>query len=781
MANTKNKKILSFLLAAAMTLTLTGCGNDAVGTGGSGTDGSAGAQEQGSDNAAADRDIAMGRYVEEEVDLLGQLMEASSMCMLDDGSIVIMDGFSGIYVSRDQGSTWNIENPDWFTAMQEEQMYITTMAMAPDGTAAVVYISDTSGETFAPIMKLVLPDGTAVPVEMDLTEEDRYVEQVAINEEGRIFARTFDSIFEVQRDGSSERILTPDIYVSWIWVKGSLLFMDNEIETVDSPVIYDVDAGEYIEDEVLVEFTSDNYADRLYNGTIYCTMYLLPGEDDTIYVAGSKGIHRHAIGGNMMEQIVDGNLSLLSNPSYNFVSMLALPEGAFLALFDNHKVVKFTYDPDVPSVPENMVTIYSLRDNEDIRQAISAFQIGNPDTFVSYEIGMGDGDSVTREDAIKKLNTEIMAGTGPDLIVLDDMPLNSYVSKGILLDLTDYLAEYSAKEPLFDNVIDALKYGGTAYVVPGTITVPLLAAEESYTKNMTDLSGVSAVVEKLREEYPGENIIGICDEGGVMKRFAGTSEPNWVDADGVLDRDSIGDYLEQCKRIYDAQMDGLDAGVVKKIEERTQNKASYGGYQADQIDWDLQDNVMDYVGGDGHLLSGWTTSYYSYEELLSINYVEDFEDTVVVPMQGQCSNVFKPQTILGINATSERIDLAKRFMDTFLSADVQGKYSGFPVNRGGYDMQFMPEEYHLGSNNEYLYVAVSAADGTMREFIIYWPTDEQIAAFKEQLAAVDTAYIPDTVLETAVFNDGANYMNGRWTLEETLDEIERTVAIYMAE
>lgn len=778
---TKNKKIVSFLLAAAMILTLTGCGNDTLGSDGSGTDDRAGAQEQGGDIAAADRNIAMGRYVEEEIDLSGQLTEASSMCMLDDGSIVIMDGFSGIYVSRDQGSTWNMENPDWFTAMQEEQTYIGEMTMAPDGTAVVVYNADKGGDTYRPVMKLVLTDGTEVSVEMDLPEEDGYVRQVVVNEDGRIFALTRASIFEVQQDGSSARILTPDIYVSWVWVKGSLLFMDNDIESVDSPMIYDVDTGEYIEDDVLVEFTSDNYADRLYNGTIFCTMYLLPGEDDTIYVAGSKGIHRHAIGGNMMEQIVDGNLSLLSNPSYNFVSMLALPGEAFLVLFDNHKVVKFTYDPDVPSVPENMVTIYSLRDNEDIRQAVSAFQISNPDTFVSYEIGMSDGDSVTREDAIKKLNTEIMAGTGPDLIVLDDMPLKSYVSKGMLLDLTDYLAEYSAKEPLFDNVIDALKFDGSAYVVPGTITVPLLAAEESYAKNMTDLSGVCAAVEELREEYPGDNIIGICDEGGVMKRFAGTSEPNWVDADGVLDRDSIGEFLEQCKRIYEAQMDGLDAGVVKRIEERTQNKASFGGYEADQIDWDLQDNVMDYVGGDGHLLSGWTTSYYSYEELLSINYVEGFENTAVVPMQGQCSNIFKPQTILGINATSERINLAKRFMDKFLSADVQGKYSGFPVNRGGYDIQFTPEEYHLGPNNEYLYVAVSAADGTMREFIIYWPTDGQIAAFKEQLAAVDTAYIPDTVLETAVFNDGSNYMSGWWSLEETLDEIERTVAIYMAE
>ena len=776
-----NKKILCIFLVASMMLTLVGCGSNTSGTDDSDTGDGTGTKEQGRVPAAADGEIAMGRYVEEEIDLSSQLSEAASMCMLDDDSIVIMDGMRGMLVSRDQGSTWNTENPEWLTAMLGKNLYIGTMTMAPDGTAAVVYNPDNGGDGYHPVMKLVLPDGTDVPVEMDLTEDDMYVRQVVTNEDGRIFAHTFDSIFEVYRDGSSERILTPDIYVSWVWAAGSLLFMDNDREGADSPVIYDMDAGEYIEDDVLVEFTNDNYYDRLYNGTMFCTMYLLPGEDDVIYVAGSKGIHRHAIGGNMVEQIVDGNLSLLSNPNYVFVSMLKLEGDAFIALFDNCKVVKFTYDPDVPSTPENVVTVYSLRDNEDIRQAISAFQVRNPDTYVSYIIGMSVGDSVTRDDAVKKLNTEIMAGTGPDLIVLDDMPLDSYVNKGMLLDITDYLAQYSANDPLFDNVIEAMKFDGAAYVVPGSFSVPLIAAKESYLSNMTNLSDIADIVEMLRGEYPGEDIIGICDERDLMKRFAGTSAPNWIDANGELDRDGIGEYLKQCKRIYGAQMDGLDANVVKRYEEKAHGQEKYGGFEVTKIDWSIQSDIMDFIGGSGYLLSGWTTSYYTYEEVLSINYVKGFEDIAIVPMQGQCSNVFKPQTILGINAASERIDLAKKFMDTFLLADVQSEYSGFPVSQGGYDIQFTPEESYLGPGNEYIYLGISNDDGAEVSYIIYWPTDEQIAAFKEQLASVNTAYIPDTVLEKAIFDNGSIYMRDRWSLEDALDEIAKAVAIYMAE
>ena len=779
MIRKSKKKIISLLLAAAMTIALAGCGGNGTGTGDSGV-GSDG-QAQGGDAADSNIEVAMGRYVEEEIDLSGQLAIPVSMSMLDDGRIVIIDAETGVFVSKDQGVSWNKENPDWFNAMQKDGLYITTMAMAPDGTAAVVYNPDTGGEEFAPIMKLVLPDGTDVPVDMNLTEEDLYVDQVVINEDGRIFARTFDSIFEVRHDGSSERILTSDIYAAWVWVKGDLMFIDSYLDAIEAPMIYDLDAKDYVEDSVLIEFMEENYANRSYNGSYSGTMHLMPGDDKTVYVIGPKGIHRHVIGGNMMEQIVDGNLSLLSNPDYRIVSILPLEGDAFIALFDNNKVVKFIYDPNVPSMPENMVTIYSLRDNADIRQAIAAFQMQHPDTYVSYQIGMSEDDSVTREDAVKKLNTEIMAGAGPDLIVMDDLPFNSYVSKGILLDLTDYLAEYSMQTPLFDNMIEALKFDGKAYIVPGTVTVPLMAAKDANTENLTDLSGIGDTVERLRSEHPGEDIIGICSENDIMKRFAGISAPKWIMADGTLDREIVGRYLEQCKRIYDAQMDGIDGKIVSEYERKSEGQAAYGGSEVDKIDWGIQTDIIAFIGGTEYLLSGWTVSYYTYAELLSLNHLKDYADTKVVPMQDQCSNVFKPQTMLGINAASGKLDVAKTFMDVFLQAEVQAEFGGLPLNRAGYDIQFTTDESYLGPYNERLYLSVNSADGTTVDYTIYWPSDEEIAALKTLLASADTAYIPDGVLEDAVFDNGSRYMRGQQTLEEALDEIEKAMTIYMAE
>ena len=783
------KKILSILLAAAMVLSVAGCGGDGGAAGLAGADGAnagGGTDSQqdtpSKENAGGDGQTAMGRYVEVEYDLSEQLSRPRVMRMMEDGSIVILDANTGVFVSNDQGATWSDDTPDWFTAMKNDQIYITSMDIAPNGTVVVGYNPPSDDNDYNPVAKVILPDGTEVQIGINFTEENKYVKQVVASDEGRIFVDTLSGIYEVHEDGSSEKVLTPED-TDYIWAKGNLLFIDTGWETVEAPTIYDLDAGEYIEDRAIIEFVKENYANRNYNGDDYGTMYLMPGDDGAVYVLGSKGIHRHVIGGNMMEQIVDGNLSMLGNPNYSIVSVIQPEENVFLILCTGGKLLRLTYDPDVPSVPENMITIYSLREDEKIRQAISLYQTQHPDTFVSYEIGMGEGDAVTREDAVKRLNTEIMAGSGPDLIVLDDLPISSYVDKGLLLDITDYLAQYSAKEPLFDNIIEAMKIDGKAYMAPVTIGLPMMAVSEEYTAKMTDLSGVGDVVEELRAEHPGENIIGMCSPVSVMKRFAATSAPKWIKADGTLDLESIGEYLEQCKRIYDAQMDGLDANIVQYYADRAEAMAAYLGSNEYTYNEQISRGVLNYISRNEYLLPGWADNANDYIEVMSLDKTKGFEDAKVISMEGQCSNVFRPSTILGINAASGRIDAAKGFMDTFLSAaSMQNVYDGFPLNQEAFDIQFTPnKEFVWGENGEYLSWSTSDADGNGISYQTYWPTNEQIAELKSQIASLNTAYIPDSVLEKAVFDSGVEYMRYDRDLESILTSIERALAIYMAE
>lgn len=777
------KKIISILLAACVMLAGSGCSGNAGGqqeAGGSTVEPDAGSGTQGSEPSAGEEPVAMGRYVEEETDLTEFSDSPMDLCVREDGKLVIMDRNVGMLVSGDQGVTWNVETPDWLADYQKEGVWISGMCMAPDGTVAINYYEgNTNAADPSWYLVLILPDGTQVPVPAGMSEDEKYFRQAAMGDDGSIYASTGSGVYEVRRDGSTEQVLALDTTPSWIWVKDNLLFVDNEWDMDDAPLIYDMNAKERVADDVLSDFVAGSYKDRMYNGTDYCSMFLLPGEDGAIYVMGQEGIHRHVIGGNMMEQIVDGGLSLLGNPDYYIADAIQLEGDAFLALFAGGRLVRFTYDPDIPAVPENMLTLYSLKENDTVRQAISYYQTEHPEAFVSYRIGMGEGDSVTREDALKKLNTEIMAGEGPDLIVLDDMPMDSYVEKGMLLDLTEHLAAYSAKEPLFDNVIEALKRDGKAYAAPATIAVPRIASAADGMENVTDLSGLAEIVEKSREAYPAADIVGVSGGYGILKRFSPASEPAWVAADGTIDKACIGAYLEQCRRIYAAQMDGLDGKVLDYYNKRNIGLKERLGIRMDEMEWEIYMDVMSYIGGEQHIMAGWDGSAYSSLELLSLDRTQGYENTKVIPMQGQCGGVFMPETMLGISAASDQTDRALEFLDTFLSAKAQSVYDGFPLNQAAFDKQFVPE--HVGENGEYSSLATSDAEGRMIEYVVYWPEDGEIAALKAELAAVHTAYIPDRMLEEAVFTQGADYLEGEQSLEDALRKIEKAVQVYMAE
>lgn len=782
------RRMAAVLLTAAMLFTMAACGaenNEGTDTAdedvdSTGTDTGNGDREPGGSTGGGV--TAMGRYVEEQIDLSDRISsQYLDLCKREDGSLVILSD-SGMLVSKDEGLTWEEETPDWLSSIRQEDIYVMSMAMAPDGTAALLQGKNVGlGEDWDQWLELVLPDGTRVSVEAQLTEEERYFKQVVFGDDSSIFAATDSSVYRVQRDGSYEKVLSLDFNPFWIWARDNLLYVDNNVEQENMPAIYDMDTKAFIEDEVLTKFVTDSYEGRGMNGTCSCDMFILPGEDKTVYIAGKKGMHRHAAGGNMMEQIVDGNQSLLSNPNYTLADMVQLEEDAFLALFAEGRLVRFTYDPNVPAVSEKLITVYSLQENNNVRQVISHYQTQNPDVLVSYRIGMEGSDSVAREDAIKKLNTEIMAGEGPDLIVMDDLPFESYVSKGVLMDLTDYLAEYSEKEPLFDNLIDALSKDGRVYAAPATISIPQTMSGAEDMEKVKNLSDYAGMVERLRKEYPGEDIIGVSGARGILKRFVATSEPRWVTADRRIDQESIGAYLEQCKRIFDAQMDGLDEAVIEQYNEKNERMAEYNPVPMDGMDWGIQRDLLNYVTGSQRMLTGWTDSGSVYMETASVNRNQGFESTRVMPVEGQCSRVFKPVTMMAVSAASGQPELALGFMDVFLSAQVQGMYDGLPLNQNAFDMQFTADQEQLGADGTCGSRSATDADGNFISIVSYWPSDEETASFKAEVSELNTAYIPDSMLEKAVFDQGVSYMQGEKTLEEALNEIDQAVAIYMAE
>lgn len=770
-------------------------------------------ESQDSNNAGSEskestnENVAMGRYVEETTDLSDKISGYNNrLYKLSDGQLIITDKYGNFIKSRDNGVTWESYQQEWLSELLEDETYIFSLAVGLDGTVYVVHEIDknealkedvslqedsqeedaeSEGDPFTLYSRLMIikPDGSQQIVESPV--EDKYINDVWVSNEGRVFITLYgEPIYEVLEDGSCEKFLniegsSPDL----IQFQDNLMIIDGYGYDYDGYLIYDMEKKTYLEDEVLADFINENYKDRDTNGGSWFDLYFFPEEEDVLYLAGKKGLYRHVIGGSVIEQVIDGSLSSLSNPAMSLMGILSLDNNEFLALFSGGKLVRFTYDPNVPTVPDEKLKVYSLKENDLIRQAISLYQTANPTVFVEYEIGMEENSSITREDALKNLNTKIMAGNGPDVLILDNLPMDSYIDKGFLKDLSPVLEEMTGENALFENIVDSFEQDGSIYAVPCEISLPAVYGKEEYISQMKDLNSMADTVEKMREDYPEKNLVAICSEKGIMKMFAMSSVPAWKTQSGDIDTEKISDFLIQTKRIYDAQMDGLPQEIIEQWNSVNEDCIQYYGYgreDSEYFRWGLDD--IRYIGGGSLLESGYFSYSYGYAMTTSVSRIKNFEDTTIIQMPGQSKKVFYPRTMVGISTTSNNADQAEDFLRVLLGKENQSStFIGFPVNQAAFEEGFVIDESNLDENGVYGVIASSDGEGHYIEMDIYWLDEEQINDIRNWMESVDTPYIEDIMLEDAVYEEGTKYMEGSQSLDEAVAAIEEKVALYMAE
>lgn len=794
------------LLAVCLTLAmiagaLSGCGGSpaasteepgAAAEDGTGTEPDAqGGREQAGDGTSESEPTAMGRYVETAVDISGQTSRSYNISTLADGRLVILDEGAGQLISADNGATWEAVPIPGIDSMATflENNYILNMAAAPDGTVAVLYSRNEDFEKtgeFAPWLHVAKPDGTVQTLDvLPVQPEDSYVYNLFYSPEGALFATVVGSgtIYQVDVESGA---LTKVVALEWrpdlVRVQGDNLFFLVSGEGVS---IYDRKTEKWVEDSVLADFMEENYKGQYFTGAGY-TAYMATDEDGVLYIAGKGGVYRHVIGGSAMEQIIDGALSGFSNPSMTMIGITAFGDNAFAALFGG-TVALYHYDSNVPTVPENMISVYSLYEQDAVRQAIAQFQTENPDAFVRYEVGLSGTDAKAREDAVKKLNTELMAGKGPDVLILDGLPVKSYEEKGILKDLKPHIDSLSGDAALLPNIVEAFNHGGSVYMMPVSFSVPMVMGRQEDIAGITDYASLADTVEKIRTEHPEAMIGSFFSEESMMRWFLPVAAASFAEESGEIDEAALTEYLAFTNRIYTASQEGISDEIKEQY-----------GYQKDHYmagqQWDYQNfndvsmGTYDFLIFGMELTAGMLKDVNGYLKTTSLKYCEGYEDVRIQTFDGMGEDVFEPAVLVGISAGSTHPEDAERFFDTMMGTQVQGLlYDGFMVNQSAPQNQLSPQwaVFRNDADTDYgeVYGTVggSYGDGLQYRMDIYMPKKEEFQALYDLCCKVKTPYVADSVVEDAVIETGARYLSGSLSLEEALDKIMAKIEIYMAE
>lgn len=757
------------------------------------------AADKGSDNsvskssepaeAAASEEKVMGRYLEETLSVPEDAGSIKKFKILDSGVYRILyenkDFTLCMAESQDQGKTWSEGKPAAeLLGLEKASYYFPASALASDGGIFFIgYPSSENQEESLPNRYFYLsPEGEIRELDLSASLKDDYIFISDFTAKNTILLQPISNgIMEFDIDGTLVNHYEKGGHSECFGTSGKYLTV-----TIDGTVhYYDLETGKPVDNmDALTTQMSSNPGNLELTNTSTVPFAFTDGDDETsLFYVDSTGLYRYAEGGNTVEQLIDGSLNSISSPAIGFTGLERDKDGSFYLTGVDYSsesasrgfIYKYTYDPNTSAVPGTELKIYTLNESSLLKQAATVFQKKYPDIYLNIQTGMSGDDSFTSSDAVKVLNTEIMAGKGPDLLLLDGLPEDTYIEKGLLEDISGLFSEAD----LLDNIKDAYTgEDGKIYAMPVKFAIPLLQGKKEEIDSVTDLTSLADLAEAHKDEYKAFHLFSYSamKPALLLKCLTDVNMPAWIKEDGTLDSESVASFLEDSNRIYQTSAD-----VVKElIAEYGEDSFASLSSEYSRHDMGIGGSVMSILGGN--FLAGFG-GLFSPSDLSYVDSVNKADSSLGIKLwDGQSKNTFYPEQIIGISAKSTNKEAAQEFLSFLFSEEGQklGAEVGLPVNRTIYeDVNYWTQgtpgkaiSFTSSENNE---------TGEYVELEICLPSEETA---KEIIDLGKTLTIPskdNSIVQNAVLDAGTRYIDGDISLEEAVSAITQEVNLYLSE
>lgn len=716
---------------------------------------------------------AKGRYVEKTIPL-PESTYALDMVTLTDGRLRVAlreeSGNTLVCTSGTGGAAWEeqISLPAEIAATGS----IGTVALSPDGTMFCCTVEDLGDETYQPHIWVVSPAGEARELPLgysDLVPEwGFFIPFADFTADGRLIAQVYfsgvheidlttgefgENLNQLDTDLMCSRCGGNDVYMMG-WQSASY---HHDGQTSDLP---DVLKGQLEADLIKNEGTTPK-------------MTFWENQDGYLFFTTSDGLYSYIPGGSVTEELINGSQTSLGDPRCHPTALTGTDDGSFylLCMLDQEPTLcHFTYDDTLPTVADTKLKIYSLYPDEDLDQMVSRFQKANLDISVELEVGLTGEDGMTEADAIRTLNTEILAGSGPDLICLDGFDLNTYLEKGLLADVSGVLAQ---ADPLLEQVTHCYGADGKVCAVPTSFSIPAIYGAERFVSQIHDLSSLVAAAKQAREEDPEiERVVNGVHPVSMSDYYYDSCSAAWMNADRTLNGEKLAQFYGAMRELY-----ALDES-----------------FRLEHSEWTAEfqkDCETDYVPGEYIGLGGapWVLAEISYLSTGNLNGLywwandrageNEFlgDGYTTVPFWGQASNVFLPRRIMGVLTTAEHTQAAEAFLSFMLSDEMQSNTlsMGFPVNKVTFDRQIQEEGYSDSV------ISVSDSNGNDFPCAAQWPSAEQRQQLKLWVDNLTTPANTNRTIRKMVMAQMSDCCNGTITPEQAAQAALQALNLYLSE
>lgn len=771
----KIKRMVSLMLCGMLLVAgLGGCGKEPVLADGETVDSKSTQIEGGMDASGS-----MGRFMESEVALPENVSDILYAALLADGSIELFarnsdnDSYQ-VQVSKDGGESFSALAIDAGQIDEIFNAYIFSSAIRSDGTVVgLMPGKDNTGSIMAGIIR---PDGSMEKKELVIPDVESQNQEYAampmdcaFDAAGNLIIENLNSYFYRADIESGTCELLTDLeekHVRHFGIAGNqvLAVAEDGISIVNS-----ADGTAWEADGLLDEMMAADITLADKNGEYARPLVFTGGDsEDMIFYVNHQGLFGHARGSSINEQLINGALCTIGDTSAGFLNLMMVDERQFyLAIIDGTvagKLLKYVYDENVPTMPEKELKIYALKDTTFLRQAVSSYQKNHQDVFVNLQIGRSGEDGVTAQDAIRALNTEILAGNGPDVLILDGLPVESYIEKGMLKDISAVVEEIDGSEGVFGNVKQAYQKDGAIYQFPARFYVSLVNGDE-------EALAAGASLEKLADYVTAQKAAGeskIFPMGGAAKlleKLYYADSAGWFDESGKLKEEAIEQYLSCAKQIYDAQP----------------NESEAVDYYSPEIDASLFGTLDAFSVVMKEAKLGYGTLV-DISELVMLHSMNEVHGWSFSPANVDVVKGFGVYQLAGILAGTDVGEQAEDFLRTLFGAECGTlSYNGFPVNRAAYEALCEQEKHAYDGNEGNAGVSVSTPEGERYNLLFQNLSDEVTEKITGILEAAQKPVCMDEVIKEIVLEQGEKALKGEIAVDEALHEIMQKCNLYLSE
>lgn len=715
---------------------------------------------------------ATGRYVEQSI-TLPDSDYAMDMVMLSTGHLRVAlmkaDGTVLICTAGTQSNTWDtFALPGTIT----ESGNIGAVALSPDGSVFCSTLQKMEDETYRPNFWFLDSSGESREIPVTYADVDPqmgfFVPVCDFTADGRLLAQFYSKeVREVnletgELDSNLNELETSlltfccageDAYMLG-WSSGSVCrggVTEALSGILGEQVVASLETTEGSEPKITFWENSDGY----------------------LFFTTHDGLYSYVPGGSVTEELVSGARTSLGDPTFCPKALTGAEDGSFYVLGNKNgesALHHYVYDQDKPTFPDTELCIYSLYEDEDLRQMISQFQISHPEMAVDLEIGVTEDDGITAEDAIRTLNTEILAGGGPDLICLDGLNIDTYLEKGILADLSGVLIQ---EGPLLEQVTNCYAQDGKVCAVPTTFAIPAMYGAEKYVSQIRDLDSLVAAARQARAENPEiDRIVNGMNPVMMADCYYDSCSAAWLNSDGTLDGEKLAKYYEAMRELYalDEASRLEHSEWVAEIAADLDNYYIPGDYTglpgASNIFMDISYLMSGTLDG----MKQWSFTLAGEEEFLGDGYK-------TISFSGQDSNVFLPRRIMGILTTSAHQMAAQEFLSFMLSDEVQSKdlTTGFPVNKTTFDREIAEDRTMDAS------FATPDENGNFKAYDAKYPDARRRQELKQWVSKLTTPALTDRTIRSKVMDQMVDCCNGVITPEQAADAALRSLNLYLSE